>query len=234
MKKWTGKVLATTVAAVVVIGGFGGLSTHQAFADDDSSSSDSDTAVVVQAPNTSIPLEQRVNLELNTIVSKASAVLDLDTSDLAEQLRGGKSLTEITQASGYNRSEVINQLIQMLDQNVDNALNQQAITNAEAAALRTKIANEVQKAFDKAGYEDTAAAVNASFQEPAVRLSYSEKSDALASVIGISKDELDKAVIEDNKSIADIAAAKGISEDQLLATLKDALTSTLKDFIHQK
>ncbi|UUZ83009.1 hypothetical protein LJK88_03275 [Paenibacillus sp. P26] len=229
MNKWTGKLVVGTFAATLLFGGIGGLTVPQAFADDDG-----DT--VIQAPNTSIPLGQRVNLELNTIVSKAASLLDMEDNDLNAQLAGGKTLTDIISYQGANRSEIYNQIVQELEQTVSNAQSEQVITSDEAKQLNSLVEKSVQTAFDTPGYQDHAIPVGTAAAAPNNDLVVQQAVDtgALADFLGVSSDELNKELTQGGKKLADIASEKGISEDQLVAKLKDLLTPALQDFIHTK
>ncbi|MCZ8512510.1 hypothetical protein O9H85_08785 [Paenibacillus filicis] len=224
MKKWTGTVMAGTVAAALLFGSFGGVVTPRAYADDDG-------AVEMPAPNTSIPLNQRVSPDLGTIVLQTSSILDMEDSDINDQLGSGKTLSDIVSAQGANRADVTNQIVQQLEQKVTNALNESVITSDEANQLNTQITQYVKTAFDTPGYKDHAVQLGAS-EDFTIQKSVS--SADLANILGMTGEEFDKAVNQDGKKLADIAKDKGITEDQLIAKLKDQLTSTLQDFIHNK
>lgn len=224
MNKWSGKMAAGTIAAAVLLGGFGGFAAHPAFADDDESEA------VVVTPDTSIPLQQRVKVEWNTIISKTASILDAEDSDIYAQLEGSRTLGDIVQAQGYSPASIVNQVTDQLKQTVTNALNQQLITDEEAASLGGQIGAFVGQAFETPAYKEHTPEV-ASPEQP-LQIVQSLSPDRLAVVLGITSGELTQA-LQGGQTIADIAKGKGISEEALIAKLKDELTPALQSFIHQ-
>jgi predicted DNA-binding transcriptional regulator YafY len=57
--------------------------------------------------------------------------------------------------------------------------------------------------------------------------------EELAPVLGMTEDEI-KAGLESGKSIAELAAAKGLTEEQLIRKLKDRMTDQLKTWVNAK
>ncbi|GAA4828344.1 hypothetical protein GCM10023310_01380 [Paenibacillus vulneris] len=226
MKSMKQKMMAGTVAAALLITGFGGMITHPAYADDDS---DSDT--VITAPvNTSVPLSKRVNLELNLIVVKASGILDMDYEDLNEALKDGKSLASVATEQGKSPEELISKLKEETSGIINNALASSQITQEEADSLNKKAAQQIQKIVNEAGYQ---AKEHTEKTKLPVKLGKSLKAEQLAEALGITKQELKKE-LKDGKSLSEIASGKGITDEQLIAKLKDELTPSLQSLITKK
>ncbi|MEC0208939.1 hypothetical protein P4H70_08315 [Paenibacillus ehimensis] len=222
MKKWTGKVMAGTVAAAVLFGGIGGLATApKAFADDDI------TYTVV--PDASIPLHKRVDLGLNAIVVQASGIINMNVDDLKDELQKGKTIAEVARKSGVERSELISRLVNPALERVDNALNQKRITEEEATQLKKEVTDKFSAAVDKSGYQDKSSGKYAK----KLKLKTHVDEESVAKVLGITENDLD-AAFSSGKTIADIAKEKGLSEDQVIAGLKDELNESLKAFINKK
>ncbi|WP_152547877.1 hypothetical protein [Paenibacillus ehimensis] len=222
MKKWTGKVMAGTVAAAVLFGGIGGLATApKAFADDDI------TYTVV--PDASIPLHKRVNLGLNAIVVQASGIVDMSVEDLKDELQKGKTIAEVANLRGVNHAELLSRLLNPMMERVDNALSQKVITADEAKQLKQEATDTVTAAVSKGGYKDKLQGTYAK----KLKLKAQVDEESVAKVLGISEDELG-TYFNNGKTIADIAKEKGLSEDQVIAGLKDELNESLKAFINKK
>ncbi|KPV55900.1 hypothetical protein QJ48_30695 [Paenibacillus sp. A3] len=222
MKKWTGKVMAGTVAAAVLFGGIGGLTTApKAFADDDI------TYTVV--PDFSIPLHKRVDLGLNSIVVQASGIINMSVDDLNAELKKGKSIAELARTSGVERSELLSRLVNPALEKVDSALNQKRITEEEAKQLKEEAQVKYSAAIDKSGYQDKSSGK----YSKKLKLKTHVDEESVAKVLGITEDELD-AAFSSGKTIADIAKEKGLSEDKVITGLKDELNDSLKAFINKK
>ncbi len=221
MKKWTGKVMAGTVAAAVLFGGIGGLATApKAFADDDI------TYTVV--PDTSTSLYKRVDVGLNSIVAQASSVVGISVDDLKDELQKGKSIAEVANLYGLSQSDLLGKMKSPIFERIDNALNQKRITEEEAAQLKKEVTEKFSEAINQSGYQDTSGKYSKK-----LKLKTHVGEGSVAKVLGITKNELD-AAFSSGKTIADIAKEKGISEEKVIAGLKDELNASLKAFIHKK
>ncbi|CAG7648926.1 hypothetical protein PAESOLCIP111_05736 [Paenibacillus solanacearum] len=223
---WKGKWIAGAVATAVLFGGFGGW-THQAFADDDGG--DESTSSESSAP--AVPAKKQVSQGLRAIVPSAAELLHLTSETVNGELKNGKSIMEIASEHGLHASELKEQLVKSMEQPVDQALSDHSISSSEAAKLKQRIADGAQRAFSTAGYQDPTS--DGSSKVSGLHLGYTPKLEALAAVLGANKKEL-KQAIGDGQSIAEFAAGKGISEEQLIAKLKDELSPSIQDFIHKK
>ncbi|KZE70517.1 hypothetical protein AV654_06435 [Paenibacillus elgii] len=222
MKKWTGKVMVGTVAAAVLFGGIGGLTTApKAFADDDV------TYTVV--PDVSVPLHKRVDLGLNSIVVQASGIINMSVDDFNAELKKGKSISELARTSGVERSELISRLVNPALERIDNAVSQNRITEEEATQLKSEVTEKFSAAVDKSGYQDK---FSGKYSKK-LKLKTQVDEESVAKVLGITQNELDEA-FSSGKTIADIAKEKGLKEDQVIAGLKDELNASLKEFINKK
>ncbi|WP_163859887.1 hypothetical protein [Paenibacillus elgii] len=222
MKKWTGKVMAGTVAAAVLFGGIGGLTTApKAFADDDV------TYTVV--PDVSVPLHKRVDLGLNSIVVQASGIINMSVDDFNAELKKGKSISELARTSGVERSELISRLVNPALERIENAVSQNRITEEEATQLKSEVTEKFSAAVDKSGYQDK---FSGKYSKK-LKLKTQVDEESVAKVLGITQNELDEA-FSSGKTIADIAKEKGLKEDQVIAGLKDELNASLKEFINKK
>ncbi|SCW76171.1 hypothetical protein SAMN04487970_104223 [Paenibacillus tianmuensis] len=221
MKKWTGKVMACTVAAAVLFGGIGGLATApKAFASGDAKKG---------VPDASIPLHNRVDVGLNSIVIQASGVINLSLDNLNAELKKGKSISDLARTSGISRSDLITKLTNPALEKVENALNQKKITEEEAKQLREEIKDKYSTAIDKSGYQDK---LSGKYSKK-LELKTNVEEVGVAKALGITENELD-AAFSRGKTIAEIAKEKGLTEDQVITSLKDNLNVYLKAFINRK
>ncbi|WP_240415125.1 hypothetical protein [Paenibacillus periandrae] len=149
MSKWKQSMMAGTVAAALMVGGFGGSFTQQVFADDDSEDS------WISAPiDTSIPAAIRANLELNQIIIVASSVLDVDYGDLKEELQDGKSLANVAVQQTNESVNFTNKLVSLMEEPINKSYNDGKITSDEATALIKSTTEQVTQIINQAGYQE--------------------------------------------------------------------------------
>lgn len=227
MKSMKRSMWAGTVAVALLLGGFGGLVTQQAYADGDDDSS----TISAPAPvDTSIPLAKRFKLDFSQVESNASSVLGMDWIDLNDALTNGKSIQEVASAKGVDSGTLTSQLVDLESAQINSALQSNKITQDEANQLNKKVQDKVQKIVSKEGYQYKAA--SSADKTKKLQLGFKIKPADVAALLGMDKDEV-KAELANGKSLADIAAAKGITEEQLLAKLSDELKPSLESLIHQ-
>ncbi|UQZ83999.1 hypothetical protein SK3146_03211 [Paenibacillus konkukensis] len=227
MKSVKQKMMAGTVAAALLIGGFGGVLTHSAYADDD----DGDAAITT-AVNTSIPLSKRVDLGLDQLVIKASGILDMDYEDLQDALQSGKSLASVSIDQGMPSDALATKLIGDTQRIIDEALGANQITQDEANTLSQKAREQIENRINKTGYQDKAKTTGEA-KKHLLQFQYKPQAESLAKLLGITKSELKKE-LEGGKSLSDIAAEKGINDEQLTSKLQEDMASSIQDFIHHK
>lgn len=149
MSKWKQSMMAGTVAAALLVGGFGGSFTQQVFADDDSEDSSISSPI-----DTSIPAATRADLKLNQILILASSILDVDYSDLQEELHDGRSLADLATQQMNESASFTNQLVSLVEAPINNSLNSGKITSDEATALIKSTTEQVTQIVNQAAYQE--------------------------------------------------------------------------------
>lgn len=228
MKSMKRSMWAGTVAVALLLGGFGGLATQQAYADDD----DDDSAVIsAPAPaDTSIPLNKRFKLDWSQVEGHASDALGMDWIDLNDALVSGESIAEIAATKGVNVDGLTAQLVQLESSQVTEALQSSKITQDEADKLNKQIQDKVQKIVEKEGYQTKVKTPGEKSKK--LQLGYKVKAGDVAGLLGMSKNEV-KQGLAGGKTLADLAALKGITEDQLIDKLSDQVKPELEALIHK-
>ncbi|SFK97014.1 hypothetical protein SAMN03159341_102454 [Paenibacillus sp. 1_12] len=151
MSRWKQSVMAGTVAAALLVGGFGSSFTQQVFADDDI-----EDAWVAGTVDTSIPAAERADLKLNQIIILASSILDIDNSDLQEELHDGKSLADVAMQQTNESANFTSKLVSLVEAPINKSLNDGKITSEEATALLKSTTDEVTHIVNQPGYEEKA------------------------------------------------------------------------------
>ena len=157
------------------------------------------------------------------ILSAAADILKLDRDELRRELKEGKTLAEIAAKRGVGKDELIRRLSEAAAKRIDAKVAEGRLTAARAEQLKAGLQARIEAAVDTRGMP----------LPPHRHPGHLYLMHKIASVLGISKDEL-KSRLAEGKSIAEIAKSKGMSEDRLIEKLKDSLTDELRRFVRMK
>ncbi|TBL79921.1 hypothetical protein [Paenibacillus thalictri] len=97
---------------------------------------------------------QSVDLGLDKIVALSTIYLNMEYIDVEDALKDGKSLDDIAQSAGKSDSFLKSQLLDYATQNIQSAVNNETISDEQAADLKTKAEAAVVKALATPGYQD--------------------------------------------------------------------------------
>lgn len=164
-----------------------------------------------------------------SILKETSEVLGLTETEIKTALEGGSTFAEIAEGKGMTQSAFVEKLTELEAAKMDERLNEGDITEAEAAewkeGLSARLEQLVQSSDPGFGMKGHGRGERGfgKFGNP----------EEIAALLGLSEDEL-KTGMAEGKSLAELAAAKGITEDQLLQKLKDQMTEPLKQWINEK
>jgi hypothetical protein len=234
MKRPLGKTLLTTsLAAALMIGGGAALLRTTAYADNTSgmSSASSSSAGGTSATQGKdfkghAPFGKRVMVS-GSILKEAASLLGTDEKTLIQDLRGGKTLVQIAQDSkGWNEDTLVQKLSDAIGQKLDEKVKNGKLTQDKADQAKAKLADSLKKVVEgKFPFPGGRGKPGGFFFDggPAV-------TKDLASFLNLSENDL-KTKLKDGQSLAAIAQAQGISEDQLIAHIKDGMTNKIKSFV---
>lgn len=157
------------------------------------------------------------------ILEEAASVLGMDKDALRTALKD-KTLSQIAADKGIAEADLIAKLQSERSKKIDEAVKSGKLTKDQADKLKQKMPEHLKFM------------VNHTFSDwhyGKHRMGFLPDPDKLASLLGISKEELETQ-LKAGKSLAEIAAAKGISRDQLIAKLKDELTPWIENMVDRK
>jgi predicted transcriptional regulator len=218
MKPIDKKILTGAIAAAFLIGGVGLLHNTQANA-----AATPTGATVVQNTDSSANVHGKRGLELN-LTKETATILSVDPTTITDQLKQGKTLVQIAQAKGITEDVLLQKLTDAENQSIAAALASGKITQAQAdkmkSGLAARLKKEVEQVEKNGGHEKG-------------RFGAFGDQAALSQILGVTQQQL-KADLQAGKSIAEIAQAKGITEDQLINKIKDGMTAKLKQFVEKK
>ncbi len=158
-----------------------------------------------------------------------AGIVGITHDELKTQLDEGKTLLQVSEANGVTKDNLVQALRAIRTKAIDDAVNSGQITAAQADEQRTQLTYQVEKFINEAQmFHDRGHGKGGD-----KGLHFLGNTDTLTTVLGVTKDEL-KAAQDAGKSLSEIAAEKGVSEDTLISKLKDGITDQLKQFVQNK
>lgn len=240
MKMLSKKMLTTTLAASVILGGgIAGLLQSKAFADDTTSTDTSKPAVEQKGEFKTFKRDFR-HEEKSGIGGISpqllASVFNISQEELTNQLKAGKTLTDISNASGIEQDSFKNQLNQIMSTPIDNAVSAGKLTTEQADKERAQLTERVDKLLTQSGTEllqQVGKDKGRGDKGRGGKFGLFGNEEQLTTILGVTKEEL-KTALQSGQSLAEIAQSKGISEDDLIAKLKDGMTDSLKKMVQAK
>jgi hypothetical protein len=213
MKKISKKILTGTIAATFLIGGAGLLHNTQANAATKGTSA-------VQSSNVSTNDHAKQGHESN-LIQEAATILGVDLTTITDQLNQGKTLVQVAQDKGVTEDVLLQKLTDAENQSIDAAVTAGKITQAQADKQKSGLAADLKKEVE-----------NTEQHDGHEKGDFADKA-ALSQILGITSQEL-TTNLQAGQSLAEIAQAKGINEDQLISKIKDSMTNKLKQYVEKK
>ncbi|MGG1555425.1 hypothetical protein [Paenibacillus ferrarius] len=164
-----------------------------------------------------------------------TTLLGMTQEELAAERKTGKSLAEIAQAKGVSEDTLVAKLTEAETKKLDDAVAAGKLKQEQADKMKTGIADRWKKLVEaKPGAMEGRKGFAPAFGKGG-GMAFGAWGDPheLAVLLGMTDEEL-AAERKAGKSLAEIAQAKGISEDELIAKLKDSMTPQLKSFVERK
>lgn len=158
----------------------------------------------------------------------AADVLGMEAEALCSELEKGKTLAQLGEAKGMKREDLVAKLNAAVAKRLDERVAAGELSKDQAEAIKAKASEHMAAAVDSnrlglfmgRGGHGHGMGRFASTEE-------------LAKMLGMTEDAL-RAELMNGKSLAEIAASAGISEDQLIAKLKENMTDELQRFVRAK
>jgi uncharacterized protein YidB (DUF937 family) len=152
-----------------------------------------------------------------------------------DELKQGKSLAQIAQEkAGLSKDELEQKLNDAIAAKIDSAVTDGKLKQEQADKLKQELTKRLDKFIDKPMKRGPRPEFRHGDRHPGGPMFLMPGlPDTLASDLGMTKEEL-SAALKSGKSLAEIAEAQRISEDQLIQKLKDGLTDKLKRFVESK
>ncbi|WP_135547025.1 hypothetical protein [Paenibacillus cymbidii] len=182
------------------------------------------------AQGPSVGKEKTKEVRRFTFIEDAAGIIGVKPGELRAALDAGKSVGEVAESKGVKQADLVAKLVAMKEKRLDAAVSKGKLDADKAARIKKHLPERLAKLVahqgplpdvkpgDKFGHHYGAAML------PPQRL---------AELIGISQEQL-QSELKSGKSLAEIAAARGIDKQQLVAKLKDELTPMLEKAVERK
>lgn len=232
------KVLVSSMAAAIVLGGAGYLqnktfaaaSTDTAAAAAQDGQTGTDTTASDAAKNREGKWmgHKAGGPRGGSIVKETAEILGLTEADIRTALEAGSTFAEIAEGKGMAQSAFVQKLIELETVKIEELLSEGGITETQAAEWNEGLSDRLTQIV-----ESSDAGLGKGHGKGGRGFGKFGNPEKIAALLGVSEDEL-KAGMEEGQSLAEIAAAKGMTEDQLIQKLKDQMTEPLKQWVNEK
>lgn len=174
---------------------------------------------IIESINPHVQHERK--LRSPSIYEEAASVLNMDKQKLMKELESGKSLAEIAKSKNISEEKLKTTLTSKQTAKIDDAVRSGKLTTDKASIMKNKINKFVDEIIKTKGV----------MRHGRHRLLPTE--EKLAKLFGITVEDF-RNQLNNGKSIAEIAAEKGISKEKLIQTIKEDLTPVIERMINHK
>ncbi|MGQ7890820.1 hypothetical protein [Paenibacillus sp. WC2504] len=167
------------------------------------------------------------------LLEETATILSVEPSAVQEALKAGKTLSAFAVEKGLTEADFVAKLVAAETTAINTEVTAGKLTQEQAdkmlADLSYRVTKQVQSTRPEGGPEG-----RGDHRGPGgPGFGMFGNPEALTQILGITQEEL-RTELEAGKSIADVASAKGISEDDLISKIKDSMTDGIKKQVEQK
>lgn len=161
---------------------------------------------------------------------ETARILGIEEAALTDQLKSGKSIVDIAKEKGISEVALVDKIMAGRSAKLEEAVQSGKLTRERADTIKTKMQSHLAQQLKHKGlFEEEPGHPHHKRGDMIPHLG----PEKLSGMLGMTRDEL-VAQLKTGKSLADIAAEKGISKDELIAKIKDELTPALEKAIERK
>ncbi|TVY09394.1 hypothetical protein [Paenibacillus cremeus] len=242
MKMMNKKILTGTLAASVLLGsGLTGALYNKAFAATDGTSS---SAAVTTAADTAAPGDGQGHhgqrgqrggghdgFRVLNVEKETASILGIDETTLRDQQKQGQTLVQIAQDKGVTEDVLLQELTTAATDTINAAVTAGSLTQTQADQQTSGLADRLKQQVEGQGFGHNEGQGHGKMERG--RFGTFADPEAMAQILGMTQAELNTE-LQAGKSLAEVAEAKGIAKDELIAKIKDSLTDKLTNFIDKK
>jgi hypothetical protein len=162
------------------------------------------------------------------LLEEAASILGTDIQLLEKSLQSGKSIMDVAKEKGISEADLISKLRGLRQAKIQEAVKNGKLDAARADVMKQRMDEHLKFMINEKGlhsrkdrhFKGSSSLLNPDFEK-------------IAEALGMTNDAL-KTELKSGKSLAEIAAAKGMSKAKLMDTIKTQLTPTIEQMVDRK
>jgi transposase-like protein len=162
------------------------------------------------------------------LLEEAATILGTDQQSLEKSLQSGKSIVDVAKEIGISEAELTSKLRGLRETRIQEAVKNGKLDAARAEVMKQRMDEHLKFMINEKGlhsrkdhhFKGSSSLLNPDFEK-------------IAEALGMTRDAL-KTELKSGKSLAEIAAAKGMSKAKLMDTIKVQLTPTIEQMVDRK
>jgi hypothetical protein len=162
------------------------------------------------------------------IIEESATVIGVDKEVLVKSLKNGKSIVEAAADKGISEADLTAKLQQLRTGKIEVAVKDGKLTADQGEHMKQKLSEHLKFILNEKNLLD-----DHDGRGKWHKFGLKPDTEKLAKTLGLSTDEL-HAQLRSGKSLAEIAQAKGISKDKLVASIKEQLTPSIEKWVDHK
>ncbi|MBP1964690.1 hypothetical protein [Paenibacillus aceris] len=170
----------------------------------------------------------------SNLLEQTATILSVEPSVVKEALQAGKTLSAFAVEKGLTEADYVAKLVAAETTAINAEVTAGKLTQDQADKMLSGLSDRITKQVQSTRPEGGEGGFGGDHRGPGgFGGGFFGNSEAVTTILGITQEEL-KTELEAGKSLADVAAAKGISEDDLISKIKDSMTDSIKKQVEQK
>jgi hypothetical protein len=236
MKRISKQLITTSLAAALIIGGGAALLRTTAYADNSTSSTSSTATTSTTDGTQSSAKDGRgfghggMRMGGPRIADETATLLGTDVQTVMTELQAGKTLADIAkEKAGWDEQTLLDKLTAAISTKLDEQVTSGKLTQTQADDQKAKLADSLKTAVETKGLPFDGKGGRGGHGGPGGFGDPAQLKD-IATILNLSEADL-RTKLQSGQSLAAIAQAQGVSEDDLISKIKDSMTDRIKQFV---
>jgi hypothetical protein len=162
------------------------------------------------------------------LLEEAASILGTDQQSLEKSLQSGKSIMDVAKEKGISEADLTSKLRVLREAKIQEAVKNGKLDAARAEVMKQRMDEHLKFMINEKGlrsrkdhhYKGSSSIMHPDFEK-------------ISEALGMTR-ELLKTELNSGKSLAEIAAAKGMSKVKLMETIKAQLTPSIEQMVDHK
>jgi hypothetical protein len=162
------------------------------------------------------------------LLEEAASILGTDRQSLEKSLQSGKSIVDVAKEKGISEADLTSKLRGLRVAKIQEAVKNGKLDAARADVMKQRLDEHLKFMINEKGlrsrkdhhYKGSSSIMHPDFEK-------------ISEALGMTR-ELLKTELNSGKSLAEIAAAKGMSKVKLMETIKAQLTPSIEQMVDHK